>query len=204
MEAENPIPPERPVYEPMATMKKILYLLAFILLFTSPVIADEMYDVGLTTGSHYDQRRDRWSTWQIRVSVYRDRANFFDDFTYVSSGRGKMETSGFLIEHGRPGAANKLRARERIRLVEALEKIRPWMDTATDEQVQATKKLGWFADLRIEMEPDKKAGKVLLRMLIRDVRRKRKLVIYLDKAQVKRLGALLNKAPSVLNELAPR
>jgi hypothetical protein len=185
-------------------MKKILYLLALILLFTSPVLADEMYDVGSTTGSYYDQQRDRWSTWQIRVSVYRDTKSFFDDFTYVSSGRGAMETSGFLIEHGRPGTANQLRLRERRRLVEALEKIRPWMDTATDEQIKATKKLGWFADFRIEMEPDKKEGEVLLRMRIRDVSKKRKLVLYLDKVQVKRLTRLIKKAPEVLDEMAPK
>ncbi len=185
-------------------MKKILYLLALILLFTSPVLADEIYDVGSTTGSYYDQQRDRWSTWQIRVSVYRDIKSFFDDFTYVSSGRGEMETSGFLIEHGRGGSANKLRLRERRRLVEALEKIRPWMDTATDEQIKATKKLGWFADFRIEMEPGKQEGKVLLRMRIRDVGRKRKLVLYLDKVQVKRLTRLIKKAPEVLDEMTPK
>lgn len=185
-------------------MKKLLYLMAFILLFTSPVLADEMYDVGSTTGSYYDQRRDRWSTWQIRISVFRDTRSFFEDFTYVSSGRGEMETNGFLVEHGRPGTANTLRLRERRRLVEALEKIRPWMDTATDEQIKATKKLGWFADFRIEMEPGKKKGKVLLRMRIRDVSKKRKLVLYLDKVQVKRLTTLLKKAPIVLDRMAPR
>ncbi len=185
-------------------MKKILYLMAFILLFTFPALAEEMYDVGSTTGGYYDQRRDRWSTWQIRVSVYRDTRSLFDDFTYISSGRGEMETSGFLAEDGRPGTANKLRRRERRRLVEALEKIRPWMDTATDEQIKATKKLGRFADFHIEMEPDKKKNVVLLRMLIRDADKKKSLVIYLDKIQVRRLTALIKKAPKVIDEVAPK
>jgi hypothetical protein len=183
-------------------MKKILYLLAFILILTSPALAGESYKVGLGTGSYYDQQRDRWSTWQIRVYVYHDPNILFDDFTYISSGKGKMKASGLLLEKGRPGAANTSRLKERKRMVETLEKIRPWMNTATDEQIKATREQGHFTNFLLEMAPNKKVGKVLLRMQIRDVNTNKRLVLYLDKAQVKQLTALIKNVPSVLDDMA--
>ncbi len=181
-------------------MKKILYLLAFTLLLTSPVLASEAYKVGLGSGSYYNQQRDRWVTWQIRVYVYHDTDILFDDFTYISSGKGKMKASGLLLETGRPGDANLSRVLERERMVEFLEKICPWMDTATDEQIKATKKLGGFTNFNIEMEPDKKPGEVLLRIQILDIDSNKTLVIYLNKLQVKRLATLVKRVPSIIAE----